>query len=906
MMIKTLFTKVFGTSNDRIVKSIGTLVNEINKLEADFEKLSDKELTAKTQEFKTRLAAGETMEDLLVETFATVREAFKRVLSMRLFDVQLIGGVVLHRGMISEMKTGEGKTLVATLPSYLNALEGKGVHVVTTNDYLVKRDSEWMGAIHRFLGLSVGCITNNLDDEDRKAAYNCDITYGTNNEFGFDYLRDNLKYDPDRFVQRPFNYAIIDEVDSILIDEARTPLIISGPTNDNSELYIKVDKLIPKLAATDFEIDEKAKTCVLTDAGHATIEEILKDYKVISPDTGLYDLENMSVVHHINQALRAHKLFNLNVDYIVKDGRIMIIDEFTGRIMDGRRYSEGLHQALEAKEGVTIQNENQTLASVTFQNYFRMYPKLSGMTGTAMTEANEFNDIYKLEVVSIPTNAPVKRKDFDDEIYLSAENKYDAILKEIQTSHSIGQPILVGTTSIEKSELISSLLKKAKIKHNVLNARYHEQEAMIIAQAGSFGAVTIATNMAGRGTDIKLGGNPEMMLKEKMAQSKLSDAAITQAKKDIEAEVAANKTKVLDAGGLYVLGTERHESRRIDNQLRGRSGRQGDPGKTKFYLSMEDDLMRIFGSDKIKGLLTKLGLKEGESIIHPWISKSIEKAQQKVEARNYEIRKSLLRFDDVMNEQRKVIYEQRRYIMTTADLSDFAKEMIEEISAYIVHVNIPANSLPEEWNLEALAKDAYHICATRIDPEAILKTDGITEAEITDIILKNALEVFTQKQKLYGAEVFEDALKHVLIMTLDTLWKDHLYLLDHLRTGIGLRAYAQKDPLNEYKMEAFNLFKHMMDEFTNLSVQRLLHIQISHDIKELNERKNFIETRSDPAIAGLQADSDYSIPNLRVAATVVAPKDRDPKEPTTWGKVSRNEVCPCGSGKKYKHCHGAL
>jgi preprotein translocase subunit SecA len=905
-MIKTLFTKIFGTSNERIVKSIGVIVNEINNLEADFAKLSDKDLAAKTQEFKSRLKNGETMEDILVEAFATVREASKRVLSMRHFDVQLIGGVVLHRGMISEMKTGEGKTLVATLPSYLNALEGKGVHVVTTNDYLVKRDSEWMGAIHRFLGLSVGCITNNLGDEERKAAYECDIIYGTNNEFGFDYLRDNLKYDPKRFVQKPFNYAIIDEVDSILIDEARTPLIISGPTNDNSELYIKVDKLIPKLAQSDYEIDEKAKTCVLTDVGHASIEELLKNYKIIASDTGLYDLENMAVVHHVNQALRAHKLFNRDVDYIVKEGRVMIIDEFTGRIMDGRRYSEGLHQALEAKESVVIQNENQTLASVTFQNYFRMYPKIAGMTGTAMTEANEFNDIYRLEVVSIPTNAQVRRKDLDDEIYLSVEHKYDAILKEIKAANSIGQPILVGTTSIEKSELISSMLKKAKINHSVLNARYHEQEALIIAQAGRLGAVTIATNMAGRGTDIKLGGNPEMMLKEKLEKSKLSEDAVAKAKKEIDVEVEANKAQVLEAGGLYVLGTERHESRRIDNQLRGRSGRQGDPGKTKFYLSMEDDLMRIFGSDKIKGLLTKLGLKEGEAIVHPWISKSIEKAQQKVEARNYEIRKTLLRFDDVMNEQRKVVYEQRKYIMITDDLSDFAKEMIEEIVSTIVRLNIPANSLPEEWNLEALAKDAYNMCATRIDPEAILKADGITEAEIIEMIVKNAFEVFEQKKKLYGDKIFEDALKHVLIMTLDALWKDHLYLLDHLRTGIGLRAYAQKDPLNEYKIEAFNLFKNMMDEFTNLSVQRFLYIQIRHEIKDFDERKNIFETRKDPMLEGMKSEEDYNAPTLRVAAAVVDPKDRNPLDETTWGKVSRNEVCPCGSGKKYKYCHGAL
>lgn len=904
-MIKSIITKLFGTSNDRIVKSIASVVTDVNALEAEFSKLSDSKLAAKTEEFKTRLAAGQTLDDILVEAFATVREASKRVLSMRHFDVQIIGGAVMHRGMIAEMKTGEGKTLVSTLPAYLNALTQKGVHVITVNDYLATRDSEWMGAIHRFLGLSVGCLTNDMSDEARKAAYACDITYGTNNEFGFDYLRDNLKYDPARMVQRPFNYAIIDEVDSILIDEARTPLIISGPTDDNSELYTKVDKIIPKLTPTDFELDEKAKTCVLTDDGHAAIEKLLKDAKIINADTSLYDLENMAVVHHINQALRAHKLFHLDDDYIVKDSRIMLIDEFTGRIMDGRRYSEGLHQALEAKEGVPIQNENQTLASVTFQNYFRMYPRLAGMTGTAMTEANEFNDIYKLEVVSIPTNTTVARKDFDDEIYLSASNKYDAIITEIKASHALGQPILVGTTSIEKSELISGLLKKAKIPHNVLNARYHEQEAMIIAQAGRLGAVTIATNMAGRGTDIKLGGNPDMMLKEKVGKSSPTDKAMEKLNKEIDADVALNKEKVLAAGGLYVLGTERHESRRIDNQLRGRSGRQGDPGKTKFYLSMEDDLMRIFGSDKIKGLLTKLGLKEGESIVHPWISKSIEKAQQKVEARNYDIRKTLLRFDDVMNEQRKVIYEQRRYIMSTEDLSDFAREQIEDIAAYIVNLNIPANSMPEEWNLEALAKDAYHICATRIDPDAIRKSNSITESEITDIIIKNATAICHEKQQRFGKEVFEDALKHVFIMTLDALWKDHLYLLDHLRTGIGLRAYAQKDPLNEYKMEAFKMFQHMMDEFSTLSVQRLLHIQISHEIKEISERKNIFETRRDLAVDNLLSNDDYT-PNVRISNSSIGPKDRKSSNPSSWGKVARNEPCPCGSGKKYKHCHGTL
>ncbi len=899
-MIKTLITKLFGSSNDRIVKSVASIVNNINALESEFSKLSDSQLTLKTQEFRDRLAAGQTLDDILVEAFATVREASKRMLSMRHFDVQLVGGIVMHRGMIAEMKTGEGKTLASTLPAYLNGLTQKGVHIVTVNDYLAKRDSEWMGAIYRFLGLSVGCLTNDLEDEGRRAAYECDITYGTNNEFGFDYLRDNLKYDMSRMVQRPFSFAIIDEVDSILIDEARTPLIISGPTDDNSELYKTVDAIIPKLQQQDFELDEKSKTCILTDEGHSSIEKLLKSANIIRADTSLYDLENMLVVHHANQALRAHKLFHIDVDYIIKNSRIMIIDEFTGRVMDGRRYSEGLHQALEAKEKVTIQNENQTLASVTFQNYFRMYPNLCGMTGTAMTEATEFNSIYKLEVVSIPTNIGVKRKDFDDEIYLSSSHKYDAIIEEIRSANTLGQPVLVGTTSIEKSELISKLLTKAKIKHNVLNARYHEQEAMIIAQAGRVGAVTIATNMAGRGTDIKLGG---MVIQEEVESSKLSDKEIEKLKKEVE----DSKEKVISAGGLYVIGTERHESRRIDNQLRGRSGRQGDPGKTKFYLSMEDDLMRIFGSDKIKGLLEKLGLKEGESIIHPWVSKSIEKAQQKVEARNYDIRKTLLHFDSVMNEQRKVIYEQRRYFMSTEDLSDFAKEQIEEVASHIVRMNISVNSMPEEWNLEGLAKDAYHICATKLDPEAILKSN-VTEAEILELIVKNANSIFIEKQNRFSKEIVEDALKHVFLMTLDLLWKDHLHLLDHLRTGIGLRAYAQKDPLNEYKMEAFKMFKEMMDEFTRLSVQRLLHLEISHEIKEMTGNKNIFEIKQNSSIQHLQYDGEYSNQGIsvRTKSSFVEPQDRDPRNISSWGKVSRNEVCPCGSGKKYKQCHGAL
>ncbi len=895
-MFAYLAKKIFGSSNDRIINAILPIVQQINDFEPILEKLSDSDLRNKTQEFKDKLAAGATLDDLLPEAFAVVREASKRTLGMRHFDVQLIGGVILHRGMISEMKTGEGKTLVATLPIYLNALTGKGVHLVTVNDYLVKRDAEWMGAVYKFLGLTIGCVTNDIDELTRKAAYQADITYGTNNEFGFDYLRDNLKYRIENMVQREFNFAIVDEVDSILIDEARTPLIISGPTEDNTDLYVKVNKVIPQLSKEHYEVDEKNRSAILTEAGHIEIESMLKNNKIISEETGLYDFENMSVVHHVNQALRAHHLFSKDVDYIVKDGKIYIIDEFTGRIMEGRRYSEGLHQALEAKEKVAIQNENQTLASVTFQNYFRMYPKLAGMTGTAMTEAAEFSDIYKLESVSIPTHVTVKRIDEDDSIYLSVNEKYDAILDEIQAAHKKGQPILVGTVSIEKSELISSLLNKKGIKHNVLNARYHAKEAEIIAQAGRLGAVTIATNMAGRGTDIKLGGNPEMMI--------LADKSL-----DIEsakALVESEKEKVLAAGGLFVLGTERHESRRIDNQLRGRSGRQGDPGRTKFFLSLEDDLMRIFGSDKIKNLLSKLGVKEGEAIVHPWISKSLEKAQSKVEARNYDIRKTLLRFDDVMNDQRKVIYDQRRYLMKTEDLREDLISMAERIAEEDIARNIPINSLPEQWNVDGLEKDIFKTFSINVDVRSLSQKEGVANEEILELILKQMKEHYQSKISEFGEEAMSMAEKQVMLVTLDQLWKEHLHVLDHLRTGIGLRAYAQKDPLNEYKIESFNLFEKLLDDIAEMTVARLFHIQISHEIPSVQKDNlaGAFETRKDPS-AGDQdnAAQDHHGGTLK---NHVNPEDRDPRDPSTWGKVARNDLCPCGSGKKYKHCHGAI
>ncbi len=894
-MFAYLAKKIFGSSNDRIISTILPIVKQVNDFEPILEKLSDEELKNKTQQFKEKLASGSTLDDILPEAFAVVREASKRTLGMRHFDVQLIGGVILHRGMISEMKTGEGKTLVATLPIYLNALTGKGVHLVTVNDYLVKRDAEWMGAIYKFLGLTIGCVTNDIDEATRKAAYEADITYGTNNEFGFDYLRDNLKYRIENMVQREFNYAIVDEVDSILIDEARTPLIISGPTEDNTDLYVRVNKIIPMLAKEHYEVDEKNKSAILTEAGHIAIEELLKTNKIISDETGLYDFENMSVVHHVNQALRAHNLFHKDVDYIVKDGKIYIIDEFTGRIMEGRRYSEGLHQALEAKEKVEIQNENQTLASITFQNYFRMYPKLAGMTGTAMTEAAEFSDIYKLESVSIPTHVDVKRIDEDDSIYLSIEEKYDAIITEIKDAYSKGQPTLVGTVSIEKSELISTLLNKKGIKHNVLNARYHAKEAEIIAQAGRFGAVTIATNMAGRGTDIKLGGNPDLMV---LADKKLD---LEKAKAIVEEE----KEKVLQAGGLFVLGTERHESRRIDNQLRGRSGRQGDPGRTKFYLSLEDDLMRIFGSEKIKNLLAKLGVKEGEAIVHPWISKSLEKAQSKVEARNYDIRKTLLRFDDVMNDQRKVIYEQRRYLMKSDELREDLLSMAARIAEEDINRNIPANSLPEQWNVEGLEKDIFKTFSISVDVKTLSEKEGVANEEILELILPSIKEHYQSKITEFGEEAMRLAEKQVMLVTLDQLWKDHLHVLDHLRTGIGLRAYAQKDPLNEYKIESFSLFEKLLDDIAEMTVARLFHIQISHDIAPVQKDNlaGAFETRKDPSISDSTTAPEHLIGTFK---NHVNPEDRDPRDPSTWGKVARNDFCPCGSGKKFKHCHGAI
>ncbi len=904
-----LLTKIFGTANDRIIKKLKKEIVKINEYEPSLVDLTDKELQAKTAEFKQRLLDGQTLDNILYEAFAVVREAAKRVIGQRHYDVQLIGGLILHRGNITEMRTGEGKTLVATLPAYLNTLTGKGVHVVTVNDYLAKRDSEWMGKIYQFLGLTVSYVIGGMSDEDRYRAYRSDVLYATNNELGFDYLRDNMKYSIESRVQRPFNFAIIDEVDSILIDEARTPLIISGPVDDNSKLYNKVEHTIRLLKETDYEIDEKLKTVNLTEDGINRIELILAEEGLINQHSSLYDFDNLSLVHYINQALKAHKLFAIDVDYLVKDDQVMIIDEFTGRVMEGRRYSDGLHQSLEAKEGVTIQNENQTLASITFQNYFRLYPKLSGMTGTAMTEAAELKDIYNLEVISVPTHNKVTRIDHDDEIYGTTKEKYNAIINLIKDCYKRGQPILVGTISIEKSEEISRELSKNKIKHNVLNAKMHEKEAYVIAQAGRKGAVTIATNMAGRGTDIMLGGNVEMML-DTIKNQNLNKAQYDQEAKRIKDIIAKEKAEVLKAGGLYVIGTERHESRRIDNQLRGRSGRQGDPGETRFFLSLEDDLMRIFASDRISGVLRTLGLKDGEAIHHPMISRSLEKAQQKVEGHNYEIRKNLLRFDDVMNDQRKIIYEQRNEIIQAPDVKSFIDTMMEDLCKEVTLQFIKPGTYREDWQIKEYCAEVQRIFTVDLDQQLINDVKG-TEVEVTKILFERVRRVYEAKVNAYGEGVMGDATKYILTTTLDQVWKEHLHNLDHLRQGISLRAYGQKDPLNEYKREAFSLFEKMLDHLRELFIQRLCYITL--DVEHLNRQAMLIANkelqemstgREDPAFKKYNPEGKSVETKAKPFKAYVAPEDRDPTNPESWGKISRNELCPCESGKKYKHCHG--
>ena len=900
-MFGAIARAIFGSSNDRILKGMNKLVLAVNAKEPEVKALDDAALAARTVWLRERLAQGETLDDLLVDAFATVREAASRVLGQRHFDVQLLGGIVLHRGMIAEMKTGEGKTLVATLAVYLNALPGKGVHVVTVNDYLAKRDAEWMGRVYRFLGLTVGTIVHGLTDDERRKNYACDVTYGTNNEFGFDYLRDNMKYRLDHMVQRPFAYAIVDEVDSILIDEARTPLIISGPTDDSSELYIAVDKLIPKLAAGDFEKDEKARAVSLTEAGAEKIEVLLTEAGLLKGGN-LYDLANVSLVHHSNQALRAHKLFTRDVDYIVKDDKVVIIDEFTGRMMEGRRYSEGLHQALEAKEHVRVQQENQTLASITFQNYFRMYPKLAGMTGTAMTEATEFGEIYKLEVVEIPTNRAVTRIDADDEVYRTAREKSKAIADLIDEAMKRRQPVLVGTVSIEKSEALSEELHKRSIPHQVLNARYHEQEAAIISQAGRPGAITIATNMAGRGTDIQLGGNLDMRVRIELGD--MPEGPERDSRVDaIKAEIEEGRQIVLKAGGLYVMGTERHESRRIDNQLRGRSGRQGDPGGSKFFLSLEDDLMRIFGSDRMDGMLQKLGLKEGEAIVHSWINAALEKAQKKVEARNFEIRKQLLKYDDVMNDQRKVVYEQRREIMREDDVADQIVDMRRETVDDLIARCIPHNAYPEQWDTSLLHEEIRRIFALDLPVADWAKEEGIAEEQIHERISDAVERKMAEKAANVGPDIMRQVEKSLLLQELDHAWKEHLLHLDHLRQGINLRAYGQRDPLNEYKKEAFEMFEAMLKEFRERITSLLALVQIRMDAPPQGD---MLPPDPDTARMLAQHPSPDGTPEGASPMKAARAARVNPADPSTWGATSRNAPCPCGTGKKFKHCHGKV
>ncbi len=956
-MFGAVARKLFGSANDRRIRSYQPRVDEINALEEEIAKLSDDELRARTDEFKKQVADGVALDDMLVPAFATVREAAKRTLGQRHFDVQLVGGMILHEGKISEMKTGEGKTLVATLPVYLNAIAGRGMHVVTVNDYLARRDAEWMGQIYKFLGLTVGVIVHGLDDEQRKAAYDCDITYGTNNELGFDYLRDNMKYRLEDMVQRGHIYAIVDEVDSILIDEARTPLIISGPLDDRSDFYNTIDAFIPNLDKTDFDVDEKQRTVTLTEVGMEKLEQRLREADLLKGDS-LYDVENVSTVHHVNQALRAHKLFSRDKDYIVRNGEVVIIDEFTGRMMPGRRYSDGLHQALEAKEHQPIQPENQTLASITFQNYFRMYEKLAGMTGTAATEADEFMDIYGLEVLEVPTNMPLARIDDDDEVYRTAEEKYRAVLGEIERANQRQQPLLVGTASIEKSELLAGILTKHGYKQidfddpkaldrlyaaarsgkpskqfAVLNARFHEQEAYIIAEAGVPGAITIATNMAGRGTDIQLGGNVTMRIAQETAG--IEDAAEKEKKTaEIRAEVERFRDIVLNAeetieiepakgerpaktvvkpGGLYIIGTERHESRRIDNQLRGRSGRQGDPGRSKFFLSLEDDLMRIFGSNKLDGMLQKLGLKENEAIIHPWINKALEKAQQKVEARNFDIRKNLLKFDNVMNDQRKVIFEHRVELMRDETVAETVADMRHDVIDTLVAKHVPENAYPEQWDTKGLKEELNRVLGLELPVDAWAKEEGIAEEELISRIERRADEHMAGKVAQWGPDVLRYIERSILLQTLDHLWREHLLMLDHLRNVIGLRGYGQRDPLNEYKAEAFSLFETLTSNLREAVTAQLMRVEIVQAPPEQQQAPNlpYMEahkvdpnTGEDEMALAMAGGETLARAGITGGAAAAAATKRDPNNPASWGKVGRNENCPCGSGKKFKHCHG--
>ncbi|MEL7490689.1 MAG: preprotein translocase subunit SecA [Pseudomonadota bacterium] len=951
MALLGIAKKIFGSSNDRRLKPKWRRVEAINALEDDLAKLTDTQLAAKTADYKKRYEDGETLDDLLEEAFATVREAAKRALGQRHYDVQLVGGMVLHGGDIAEMKTGEGKTLVATLPVYLNALTGRGVHVITVNDYLASRDAEWMGRVYERLGMTTGCIVHGLDDRQRREAYACDITYGTNNEFGFDYLRDNMKSTMEEMVQRGHHFAIVDEVDSILIDEARTPLIISGPTDDKSELYMTIDGFIPELDEDDYEIDEKARSIVLTEEGNEKIEDLLREASLLEGDS-LYDAVNISVVHHVNQALKAHKIFQKDKDYIVRGNKVVIIDEFTGRMMEGRRWSEGLHQAVEAKEKAEIQPENQTLASITFQNYFRLYEKLAGMTGTAMTEEAEFADIYKLNSFEIPTNKPIAREDFDDELYMTADEKYKAIAVQIADCHRREQPVLVGTVSIEKSEILSDLLsdkkffkqvaqslreradelkekeadlkaealdradyleslstKKIPVPHNVLNARFHEQEAEIVAQAGAPGAVTIATNMAGRGTDIQLGGSVDMELMASLDEGD-DEATIASKRSEIEAKIESAKQKALEAGGLYVLATERHESRRIDNQLRGRSGRQGDPGATKFFLSLEDDLMRIFGSGMEK-MLKRFGIQPDESIEHPWFTKAVETAQKKVEQRNFDMRKNVLKFDDVINDQRKAIFEQRIEFMSSDTVDDIVTDMREQLVDDVVAARIPPKSYAEQWDLDGLSADLDEVFSKDFDVKRWAAEEGVADAEIVERLSEETSKLAAQRAAEVGSETMRRVEKAFLLHVLDTNWREHLQQLDHLRSVIWMRSHAQRDPVNEFKTESFALFESLLDGLRRDVTRMLMHVQVRAPEEAMPERRDIptTETHVD-ATTGQNEMAEQPARGASAGVGTMSARKRaeavDPHNPETWGRVSRNAPCPCGSGQKFKHCHGSI
>ena len=908
--IGTLAKKVFGTPNDRKIKATQPLVDQINALEAEYSALSDADLIAKTETFRERYTAGETLDALLPEAFANCREAAKRALGLHAYDVQLMGGIFLHQGNIAEMKTGEGKTLVATFPAYLNAIAGKGVHVVTVNDYLAKRDAEWMSKVYSALGMTTGVIIHDLDEASRKAAYASDITYGTNNEYGFDYLRDNMKSSLDDVLQKNHFFAIVDEVDSILIDEARTPLIISGPSQDRSDLYVAIDKLIPDMDDSHYEMDEKARSVTFTDEGNEFLEQQLHARGILDPEQSLYDPESTTVVHHVNQSLRAHKLFQKDKDYIVRAGNIVLIDEFTGRMMPGRRLSEGLHQAIEAKEGVEIQPENVTLASVTFQNFFRLYDKLSGMTGTAVTEAEEFDEIYKLGVVEVPTNRPIARVDEDDQVYRTQREKYEAMIVQIKEAHEKGQPVLVGTTSIEKSEMLSQMLEAQGLKHNVLNARQHEQEAQIVADAGRLGAITIATNMAGRGTDIQLGGNVEMKVMAALAADPEADPETLRAAE--ESKHADEKAKVIEAGGLYVIASERHESRRIDNQLRGRSGRQGDPGRTSFYLSLEDDLMRIFASERLDKVLKTLGMEDGEAIVHPWVNKSLERAQAKVEGRNFDIRKNILKFDDVMNDQRKAIFAQRREVMAADDISEIVSDMRHQVIDDLVDQYMPANAYADQWETEALYAKTIELLGIDEPVMEWAAEEGVDDDDIRERLYKAGDEFMAKKAVAFGPENLRNIEKQILLQTIDENWREHLLTLEHLRSVIGFRGYAQRDPLNEYKTEAFQLFEGLLDGLREKVTKTLAQIRPLTEEEQQQMLAQMAQQR-----AAMQAQAEAASNETAAALGAVDTASADAPEggavagfveddPSTWGNPGRNAPCPCGSGKKFKHCHGRL